>query len=225
MADYHDPSGINMLSNHSPEEYNGWYHTQYGSWIGQLEYLLLCRLIQPINNGSLLDVGCGTGYFSRRFSDDGLHVIGIDPDKAMIKFAINQDSDVHYIIGDALELPFSNNEFDYCSAVTSLCFIDEYQLALAEMWRVSKKGIALGLLNYHSLLYLQKANTGSYKGSRWDTHRDIKQWIEQLNPKPSQVAIKTVLFIPGMGFISQKIEPFISNNLPFGGFLAVYINH
>ena len=214
-----------MFLDNSPEKYNRWYHTQYGSWIGQLEYLLLCQLMQPINNSSLLDVGCGTGYFSRKFSDYGLHVTGIDPDKAMINFAISQNSDVHYIIGNALALPFDNSEFGYSSAVTSLCFIDEYQLALDEMWRVSKKGIALGLLNRHSLLYLQKANTGSYKGSRWDTHRDIKQWIEQLNPKPSQVAIKTVLFIPGMGFISQKIEPFISNNLPFGAFLAVYINH
>ncbi len=109
--------------------------------------------------------------------------------------------------------------------VTNLCFIEEYQHALAEMWRVSKKGIALGLLNRHSLLYLQKENTGSYKGSRWDTHREIKQWIAQLNPKPSRVIIKTILFVPGVGFISKNIEHFISNKLPFGGFLAVYIDH
>ena len=214
-----------MFLDNSPEKYNHWYHTQYGSWVGQLEFLLLCQLIQPINNSSLLDVGCGSGYFSRKFADYGLNVIGIDPDQAMINFAISQNSDIHYIIGDALALPFNKSEFDYCSAITSLCFIDKYQLALAEMWRVSKKGVALGLLNRNSLLYLQKANTGSYKGSRWDTQNDIKQRIALLDPKPSRIIIKTVLFVPGMGFISKKIEPFISNKLPFGGFLAVYINH
>ena len=214
-----------MILDNSPEKYNHWYHTQYGSWVGRLEFLLLCQLIQPINNSSLLDVGCGSGYFSRKFADYGLNVTGIDPDQAMINFAISQNSDIHYIIGDALALPFNKSEFDYCNAITSLCFIDKYQLALAEMWRVSKKGVALGLLNRNSLLYLQKANTGRYKGSRWDTQNDIKQWIALLDPKPSRVIIKTVLFVPGMGLFSKKIEPFISNKFPFGSFLAVYIKH
>ena len=214
-----------MILDNSAEKYNRWYHSQYGSWVGQLEFSLLCQLLQPIKDDSLLDIGCGSGYFSRKFSDYGLNVTGIDPDQAMINFAISHNSDIHYIIGDALALPFNKREFDYSSAITSLCFIDQSQLAVAEMWRVSKKGMVLGLLNRNSLLYLQKANTGSYKGSRWDTLSDIKQWIAQLNPKPSQVIIKTVLFIPGMGFISKKIEPFISSKILLGGFLAVYINH
>ena len=209
----------------NPEKYNRWYHSQYGSWVGQLEFSLLCQFIQSVENDSLLDVGCGSGYFSRKFADVGLNVTGIDPDPAMIDFANSQNSDIHYIIGGALELPFKKSEFDFSSAITSLCFIDKYQSALAEMWRVSKKGIVLGLLNRNSLLYWQKADSGSYKGSRWDTQRDIKQWIAQLNPKPSRVTVKSVLFVPGMGLISKKIEPFISSKLLLGGFLAVYINH
>lgn len=214
-----------MILDNSAEKYNRWYHSQYGSWVGQLEFSLLCQLLQPVKDDSLLDIGCGSGYFSRKFSDYGLNVTGIDSDQAMINFAISQNSDIHYIIGDALALPFNKREFDYSSAITSLCFIDQSQLAVAEMWRVSKKGMVLGLLNRNSLLYLQKANTGSYKGSRWDTLSDIKRWIAQLNPRPSQVIIKTVLFIPGMGFISRKVEPFISSRILLGGFLAVYINH
>ncbi len=214
-----------MILENSAEKYNQWYHTQYGSWVGQLEFSLLCQLIKPIDNSSLLDVGSGSGYFSRKFSGYGLNVTGIDSDQAMINFAISQDSNINYIIGNALALPFNKREFDYCTAITSLCFIDEYQLALAEMWRVSKKGVVLGLLNRNSLLYLQKANTGGYKGSRWDTQNNIKQWIALLDPKPSRVIIKTVLFVPGMGLFSKKIEPFISNKLPFGSFLAVYIKH
>ena len=85
--------------------------------------------------------------------------------------------------------------------------------------------MVLGLLNRHSLLYLQKADTGSYNGSRWDTLSNIKQWIALLNPKPSHVIFKTILFVPGMGLISRKIEPLFSSKLLFGGFLAVSINH
>ncbi len=224
-AEFEICSGINMKFINNPEKYNRWYLSQYGSWVGQLEFSLLSQLIPAVKNDSLLDVGCGSGYFTRKFADNGLNVTGIDPDPAMIDFANSQNSDIHYIIGNALELPFNKNEFDYSSAITSLCFIDQYQSALAEMWRVSKKGMILGLLNRNSLLFWQKADTGSYKGSRWDTHRDIKQWITQLNPKPESVSVKSVLFVPGMGLISQKIEPFISSKLLFGGFLAVYVKH
>ena len=41
-----------------------------GRWIGQLEYSLVRGLLKPIPDESLLDVGCGTGYFTRCFARD-----------------------------------------------------------------------------------------------------------------------------------------------------------
>ncbi len=212
-----------MTSSFNPEKYNSWYSTQYGSWVGQLEFSLLKQFIQADKNSSLLDVGCGTGYFSRQFSVSGFNTIAIDYAQDMINFASRQDQTVRYLIGDAIALPFKQDEFDYSSAITSLCFIKQPQLALAEMWRISKKGIVLGLLNRHSLLYLKKANKGDYKGARWDSSDNVRQWTSTLSPTPSQVKIKTALFIPGMGVVSKKIEPFISKKLLLGGFMAVYI--
>jgi ubiquinone/menaquinone biosynthesis C-methylase UbiE len=208
-----------------PKKYNHWYHTPYGSWVGQLEFSLLSQLIQADKNSTLLDVGCGTGYFSRQFSAHGLDITAIDSESGMIDFAIRENGDIHYIRGDALALPFIHGEFDYSTAITSLCFISEPHRALAEMWRVSKKAVVLGLLNRHSLLYLQKAGKGSYKGARWDSTSDIKQCINQLSPEPSQVNFRSVLFIPEMGFFSKKTEPLFSNKLQLGGFLAVSIHH
>ena len=37
-----------MILDNSAEKYNRWYHSQYGSWVGQLEFSLLCQLLQPI---------------------------------------------------------------------------------------------------------------------------------------------------------------------------------
>ena len=85
---------------------------------------LLIYLLQPAPGASLLDVGCGTGYFSRRFAAAGLRVTGIDPDRAAIGFAREQDTGtVSYLIGSANALPFPDQAFDYCTAITSLCFI------------------------------------------------------------------------------------------------------
>ena len=217
---------IAMALSDDPEQYNDWYHSKKGTWIGSLEYSVLSQLMQQANNNAtLLDIGCGTGYFSRQFSRDGFKVTGIDPAPNMIEFAISQNGDVRYIIGDALRLPCTDNEFDYCSAITSLCFINEPQEALSEMWRVSKKGVVLGLLNRHSLLYLQKSGRGGYAGARWDSTSDVIQWITSLKPEPSGVKFKSVYFLPGFGTLSKKMEMFFSRNLQFGGFLAVSIHH
>ncbi len=84
-----------------------------------------------------MDVGCSTGYFSLRFQQSGLQVTGLDPDVTMIEFAQTKESQVRYIEGDAPALPFADNSFDYCCAITSLCFIAEPEKAIAEMLRVS----------------------------------------------------------------------------------------
>jgi len=214
-----------MAYTDDPEKYNDWYQSKYGAWLGQLEYSALKHLIQTSNNATILDVGCGTGYFSRRFSADGLNVTGIDPEPGMIKFAITLNSDVRYILGNALALPYRNNEFDYCSAITSFCFIDEPHKALSEMWRVSKKGLVLGLLNRHSLLYLQKSGRGSYAEARWDSIGDVIQWVDSLKPEATDLKFQSVIFLPGLGIISKKVETLFSSNIPFGGFLAVFIHH
>ncbi len=214
-----------MALSDDPKKYNDWYLSKQGIWLGSLEYSLLSQLMQANNNATLLDIGCGTGYFSRQFSHDGLSVTGVDPALSMIEFAISQNGDVRYIIGDALTLPCTDNAFDYCSAITSLCFINEPQKALWEMWRVSKKGVVLGLLNRHSLLYLQKSGRGSYAGARWDSSSDVLQWIASLKPEPSAIQFKSVFFLPGFGIISKKMETILSNNLLFGGFLAVSLYH
>ena len=54
--------------------YDTWYRTEKGQWIGDAEFSLLMKLLHPIANQSLLDVGCGTGYFTQRFNDADLHV-------------------------------------------------------------------------------------------------------------------------------------------------------
>jgi len=168
----------------NPSSYDAWYRTGKGQWIGDAEFALLMKLLQPIADQKLLDVGCGTGYFSHRFNDVGLQVTGIDLDIAMLQYAKSKNKKVRYIQANAYKLPFDNDSFDYCSAITSFCFMQKPQRALKEMWRVSQKGIVLGLLNRHSLLHIIKQNSQGYKGARWDKPTTIRNWCKKLTPIP-----------------------------------------
>jgi ubiquinone/menaquinone biosynthesis C-methylase UbiE len=149
----------------TPSGYEAWYHSARGRWIGDSEFFLMQKLLQPEPKASLLDVGCGTGYFSRRFQQLEMTVTGIDPDKDAIKFARSQGIGIHYLKGTAETLPFDDHSVDYSSAITSLCFIENPQKALAEMWRVTRKSLVLGLLNRNSLLYRSMHGRGNYRGA------------------------------------------------------------
>lgn len=211
-----------MKSTTNPAAYEAWYHTPHGRWIGDREFILLQNLLRADEGGSLLDVGCGTGHFSRRFARLGLSVSGIDPDPAALKFARTQGSDVHYMQGNAQELPFSDNAYDYTIAVTSLCFIDEPLQVLREMWRVTRHATVLGLLNRHSLLHLRKQGQGSYLGARWDTAGEVKkEWIPAFTPAPGKVVLRSAIFLPQGSMIAQWGEQWLPGKLLWGSFLAV----
>lgn len=205
-----------------PAAYEAWYHTPRGRWIGDREFVLLRSLLRPQAGASLLDVGCGTGYFSRRFARIGLSVTGIDPDPAALTFAGMQGTDIRYVQGTSLELPIPDNAFDYTIAVTSLCFIDDPEQALREMWRVSRRALTLGLLNRHSLLYRRKYGRGSYLGARWDTAGEVlKDWVPALAPAPRGIVARSAVFLPQGTRMAQWSEQWLPGILPWGGFLAV----
>ncbi len=208
-----------------PASYEAWYHTERGRWIAQREFGLLWRLLQPVAGESLLDVGCGTGHFSRRFAAAGLVVTGLDPDPAMLAFARDNDGAIDYLQGRAEALPFADGAFDHCVAVTSLCFVADPARALAEMWRVARRGVALGLLHRPSWLWWRKRAARSYRGARWDTWSEVRGWIEELAPAPQQVRHACAVFGSGEGRLARRLEEWVPlDRLPFGGFLAVALH-
>lgn len=205
-----------------PAAYEAWHHTPRGQWIGDREFILLQQLLKPKAGTSLLDVGCGTGHFSRHFAGIGLSVTGVDPDPAALKYAMTQGGDIRYMQGNVLELPFADNSFEYTIAVTSLCFIEDPLQALREMWRVTRHTLALGLLNRRSLLHWKKQGQGSYSGARWDTASEVlKMWIPELTPAPDKVGVCSTIFLPQGTRIARVSEQWLPRSLLLGGFLAV----
>ena len=206
----------------NPREYEAWYETARGSWTAGREFGLMSRLLEPPAGSTLLDVGCGTGHFSRRFADAGLRVNGLDPDPAMLEYARRQGGGVEYLRGSATALPFPDETHDFVTAVTSLCFVAEASLALRELWRVARHAVLLGLLNRHSLLYRHKHGRGGYRGARWDTAAEVGCWARQLQPAP-RITVRCAIFLPDGGALARAAETVLPGVLPWGAFLAVLL--
>ncbi len=77
--------------------------------------------------GKLLDLGCGPGLYTKRFSEVGYQVTGIDLSKRSIRYAEEHDSKTCYRLQNYLEL----NEEEAFDAVT-LIYCDYAALTLPE---------------------------------------------------------------------------------------------
>jgi SAM-dependent methyltransferase len=207
----------------SPAEYDAWYYTDRGRWIGETELRLMMRMLSPAPGETLLDVGSGTGYFTRGFAAAGLAAVGLDRELGWVTYARERSPTIPVLIGDVTAIPARDASFDYVVAVTSLCFVDEPARALGEMWRVARRAVLLGLLNRHSLLYRRKRERGGYRGARWDTLGDVRAWAGRLSPSP-RIAARSAVFVPSAGPVAQRVERFTPGSLLRGGFLAVCLH-
>ena len=206
-----------------PAAYEAWYYTQRGAWIGDTEFGLLRHLLQPERGESLLDVGCGTGYFTRRFAgESGLRIVGLDPNALWLDFARTHGTGAEqYCVGRAESLPFADRSFDLSVSVTALCFVDDARRAVQEILRVTRKHFAVGLLNRHSLLYVQKGlagGSGAYRGAHWHTAREIRALFDGL--PASNLTLRSAVFLPNGGRIARHMELLVPDRLRLGAFIV-----
>jgi SAM-dependent methyltransferase/uncharacterized protein YbaR (Trm112 family) len=112
------------------------------------EYQLIIDNARLENDGILLDLGCGTGIYSRPFAqrlNRGI-VVGLDLSIAMLNYAISQarDCGIQNLIlmrGNAMDLPFPSAQFDVvnCCATIHLFSTPGLLRVLQEVRRVLKR--------------------------------------------------------------------------------------
>lgn len=103
-------------------------------------YLIDVGHITP--QDSVLDIGCGTGLFTRQIAEHtDAHVTGIDisADLLAVARASTTSPLIRYVEGDAMHLPFEDGTFDVVCGSSVLHHFD-FDRSLAEIYRVLKKG-------------------------------------------------------------------------------------
>lgn len=206
-----------------PAAYDAWYDSPAGRWTGETEYRLVTGLLGAVAGEQLLDVGCGTGWFTRRLAaGGGLRVTGVDIDEVALGFARRHDPHADYLVGDARALPFADGAFDRVVSVTALCFVADWPRALAEIIRVSRLRFVIGLLNRHSLLHWQRGRgggSGGYRGAHWHTRKEVERALEGLPACGLQW--RSAILLPGGSWVARRLESLAGGRSPYGAFLAL----
>jgi ubiquinone/menaquinone biosynthesis C-methylase UbiE len=119
--------GVNAFDK-NVEQYEQWFVDHPFAYVSELHAV---RELLP-KSGRGIEIGIGTGRFAAPL---GIK-LGIEPSPAMAELARKKGLEV--IHGVAEKLPFKDQEFDFALMVTTVCFLDDIELAFHEVFRVLK---------------------------------------------------------------------------------------
>ena len=104
----------------------------------------ILALLNPQRGERVLDIGCGEGHNTRRVAEQGAKMSAIDISPVFIKYAKESEEKeplgIEYQVASAIELPFSNEIFDFAIAIMSFMDMSETDKAIKEAWRILKPG-------------------------------------------------------------------------------------
>lgn len=170
-----------------------------------------------------LDVCTGTGDWALSLADavgESGKVIGLDFSENMLKVANEKLKDVShghvtFIHGDAMDLPFPDNSFDYVTIGFGLRNVPDYEQVLREMYRVVKPGglaVCLEtsqptLIGYRQLYYFYFQHIMPLFGKIFARSYDEYAWLnESAREFPGKEELKQ-LFLK-VGFKEVKVKSY-----------------
>jgi ubiquinone/menaquinone biosynthesis C-methylase UbiE len=180
------------------DRYDQWFTRHVAAYLTELSAL---RRLVP-SHGSGIEIGAGTGRFATAL---GVRV-GLDPSLEMLQRARGRGLAV--LRGVAEVLPFSDEAFDYCLIVTTICFVDNAQKMVREVRRVLKPygSVILGFIDRESPLgqdYLDRQSENVfYREATFYSAQDVEtllvaegfgelSWVQTLFSK-DPVQAKTI---------------------------------
>ena len=136
-----------------PDRYDRWFETPVGKAVLKYERELILELLRPGRGERILDVGSGTGIFTREFLARGAEVVGLDISLAMLVRAGEKAQAMPYrgVTADMASLPFAAGSFDKTVSVTALEFVADEKRTVAELFRVTKPGGVVVVATLNSL--------------------------------------------------------------------------
>lgn len=181
-----------------------------------------------------LDVCCGTGDWTLALGEavgQNGKVIGLDFSRNMLsigeeKAKERQFSNISFIHGNAMDLPFPENEFDYVTIGFGLRNVPDYMQVLSEMYRVLKPGgmvVCLEtsqptLIGFKQLYYFYFRFIMPLFGKIFAKSYEEYSWLqESARQFPGMKELKKMF--EQTGFINVEVKPFT------GGVAAMHLGY
>ncbi len=131
-------------------DYDEFYKTELGKQIDIAEKRAVKSLLDGVPRAMSLEVGCGTGHWTRFFRIMGFPLVAIDVSEKMLEVAIKKNIlGTVFLNADVEQMPFRDNYFSNVFTITTLEFVKNLDKAISEINRILKPGgyFLIGALN------------------------------------------------------------------------------
>lgn len=139
-------------------------------------------------NKSVLDAGCGTGWFTKKALERGAKVISLDIGDNLIKITKQKNPHTRGVVGSILELPFVDNSFEYIVSSEVIEHTRDPYLATDELFRILKPNgiLCLTVPNksfwYFSVVLANWLHIRKYRGyENWVYYRAYQKYLQNRN--------------------------------------------
>ena len=140
------------------EEFNRWAEAGRGDSMEQDHLPITLPVLSKMRlaaSDNVLDVGCGSGWLSRRIGktvSEG-RLVGMDISDEMIRIARRNSADQHnlmFMVGEVAEIPWQPDFFSHVISVESAYYWPNPAAGIKEIFRVLQPGgSAWMLINYY----------------------------------------------------------------------------
>ncbi len=159
----------------------------------------LVRLMDIHANEQILDLACGTGFFSNVFLEQGAKVQGIDIGKELIEIAKqNSSPKIDYSVSSADKIPqIKTNTIDKIAIILAIQNIENVGGVFSECARVLKKNGSLFVVLNHPNYRIPKATEWGWDETTQTEYRRIDKYLSEqkiaIDMHPGQTIKKNTL--------------------------------
>ena len=182
--------------------------------------------------GELLDIGCGTGLFIRRYLKYGGKVTGIDISTGMIRRAKQIFPGEQFLVGNAEYLPFEESSFDCLSSLLAFSYLTKPEKALDDCLRILRPGgriavCTLGkniftsglpaLFTIGEKMKIRKVGVGTFK-EHYYSAQEMYELLEKSGYTDISIfkcSFAHFSLANPIFSIAKRVEPFIEENMPY----------
>ena len=145
----------------------------------------LLRLIDVNRKDTVLDLGCGQGFFTREFSKLGAKVIGVDISEELILLAKKHSSNlITYLTSDADNLPFlTSSSIDKIMIILSIQNIENVHGVFNECARVLRPNGKMYLVLNHPAFRVPKGSSWGWDEEKKIQYRRIDNYLSESKAK------------------------------------------
>lgn len=168
---------------------------------------------------TVLDAGCGTGWFSQRWRQLGQQVIALDLSPDMLQQAEKMQAAHRYLAGDIEHLPLADNSVDLTWSNLAVQWCSDLRRALDECRRVTRPGgkVIFSTLTADSLSEVHHAWRAVDGGMHANRFLPVSQIATICDGLPLRVEQQTLtLAFPGALAAMRSLKGIGATYLPQG---------